>query len=199
MRAWERQLGESDKAWEGFKLYRDLGPARSLRAVAEALYGVRWKHGKRTVEGWSSRNDWVDRVQALEARDEMIRREAVEEHFRRQADDHGRREAALRERALSVREEAMEQAEKMVGWPLTRQRVVNDSEDGETVVYEFHPAGWSKATAVSLYNLAVGNAPVEPQEPEVEFDFSQLSDSEIYEYMRLSERLGIKPARPEQE
>ena len=32
---WERQKGESDKAYEAFVTYRDMGTDRSIRAVAQ--------------------------------------------------------------------------------------------------------------------------------------------------------------------
>jgi hypothetical protein len=34
---WGRQDGESDKAFQAFALYRDLGPARSTQQVAHAV------------------------------------------------------------------------------------------------------------------------------------------------------------------
>jgi hypothetical protein len=183
MLAWERQAGEADKAYRAFSYYRDLGPERSLRAVAEALYGTRWKHGKRTVEKWSSRFDWVSRTQALEARDSMIKLEAVETHLEAQADDHGRREAALVDRALSLREKAAEQADKMLEWPLTQQRVVPD-EDGGGVTYIFTPAGWNKGTAIAFYNMMIGSGQ-RPADPEAEIDWTGWSEEELIEYSRL--------------
>ena len=34
---WERQTGEPEAAYRAFAIYRDLGPARSLRAVTTAI------------------------------------------------------------------------------------------------------------------------------------------------------------------
>jgi hypothetical protein len=73
-RAFERQDEESAKAYRAFAVYRDLGPERTLRAVAEALYGIRWKYGKRTVEKWSSSFDWVARARGYEDHNGTITR-----------------------------------------------------------------------------------------------------------------------------
>lgn len=185
MLAWERQAGESSRAYEAFSAYRDLGPARSLAKVGQML-------GKSTalMERWSVEHSWVDRVAALEARDEMLRREAVEAHAKAHAEDRARREAALLDRALGVREAAMGQAETMVSWPLARQEVVREGPDGSEATYVFMPSGWSKATVVAMYGLALGNARADvPADDAVEFDFSEWSEADMMEFMRLSERL----------
>lgn len=57
--AWERQPGESSRAFEAFDRYRSLGPARSLRETAQSLP----KNGK-TIAEWSATWDWVERVTA---------------------------------------------------------------------------------------------------------------------------------------
>lgn len=193
MLAWERQEGESGKAYAAFSMYRDLGSERSHRAVAEALYGVQAKYSIRTVHEWSRKFDWVARIEALEARDEMVRREAIEEHVQQGAEDRAKREAALLERALAVRESAMTQAEKMTNWPLAEQRVVREGPDGEEATYVFTPAGWSKATAVSMFNMALGNARADaPGQDDLEFDFQGWDEADLIEFMRLSERLTPK-------
>ncbi len=185
MLAWERQEAESSRAYEAFSLYRDMGSGRSLAKVGQSL-------GKsvKLMERWSVEHSWVDRVEALEARDEMLRREAVEEHVQAGAEDRARREAALLDRGLGVREKAMDMAEKMVGWPLARQEVVRAGPDGEDATYVFMPAGWSKNTAVSMFNMALGNARAEgAPADEMEFDFDGWDEDDLIEFMRLSERL----------
>lgn len=192
MLAWTRQENESAKAFEAFELYRDMGSERSHRAVAEALYGVQAKYSIRTVHEWSRKFDWVARVDALDARDEMVRREAVEAHVQANAEDRAKREAALLDRALAVRESAMTQAEKMTNWPLAAQRVVREGPDGEEATYVFTPAGWSKSTAVSMFNMAIGNARADASADEMEFDFDGWDEDDLMEFMRLSERLTPK-------
>jgi hypothetical protein len=59
---WYRQTNESHQAYEAFSTYRDMGPARSLKKVCEALdksWGL--------ISRWSGRWYWVDRVEAFDA------------------------------------------------------------------------------------------------------------------------------------
>lgn len=56
---WTKQTWESWKAWEAFELYRDGGPTRSIRAVAERL-----SKSEGMIGTWSTRNLWQERVEA---------------------------------------------------------------------------------------------------------------------------------------
>ena len=58
---WERMEGESAKAFEAFRIYRDMGPERNLRAVGERL-----GKSRAIIERWSSSNQWVERVRAYD-------------------------------------------------------------------------------------------------------------------------------------
>ena len=55
----EQQPKESSKAFAAFSLYLSLGPQRSLVAVRQKL----GKSGT-VIERWSSKFDWVARVQS---------------------------------------------------------------------------------------------------------------------------------------
>lgn len=61
MNEWDRRDKESDPAWAAFQTYRDMGPQRSIRKVADAL----GKSGT-LIGQWSSRHDWPNRVKAFE-------------------------------------------------------------------------------------------------------------------------------------
>ncbi len=62
---WEQQEGETPRAFGGFQVYKDLGPSRSLNAVAEDLFGKKKaKTQVRTVSRWSSKWRWVERARA---------------------------------------------------------------------------------------------------------------------------------------
>ena len=190
MRAWERQEGETSRAYEAFSAYRDLGSARSLAKVRQLL-------GKSTglMERWSAAHAWVDRVAALEARDEIVRREAVEEYLTSQAEDHAEREGRIAEILLTVREEAAKQALAIVTWPLSEQRILQEDEDGNEITVILMPARWSKNTAIGLARLAAGAVPglapvrEDSDEADAGWDLSALSVEEIQTFLALSQKI----------
>lgn len=194
MRAWERQPGETSRAYEAFSTYRDLGPARSLAKAGQLL-------GKSTglMERWSAAHSWVDRVGALEARDEMLRREAIEEHLRVIAEDHAAREARIQEKLQEVREQAADQALAMARWPLSEQRVVREGYDGSDVTYIFSPARWTKSTVIGMAQLAAGAmaglGPRREDEAEAEYDLSEITEEEIITYLALDEKIRASPRK----
>ena len=84
---WERQEGETSKAFAAFLLYRDLGRSRSL-ASASSIDGVNTVK-TRQFQLWSSKYNWVKRCQAWdEAQDKIrdaqrleVQREIIEGEF----------------------------------------------------------------------------------------------------------------------
>ncbi|MEH7747050.1 hypothetical protein V7659_18710 [Neobacillus drentensis] len=68
---YEQLEGESSRAFEAFRIYRDLGPARSTGKVQE-------KTGKnlRLLERWSSEHSWVERARAF---DQHMDKKAIQE------------------------------------------------------------------------------------------------------------------------
>jgi hypothetical protein len=189
MRGWEREPGEGDRAFECFKVYRDM-PDRSLRKVAERIYGETSESNLRTLKRWSAKFDWQDRIAAHEARDAMIAREAVEEHIREGAADRARREAKLLEESLELREQALTQAKLMLRAPLYEQKRLVEGPDGEEVTYQFFPARWSKSTAIALYGMATqGNARPEDLERGMIADYSHLEDEELEQLLGLMDKV----------
>lgn len=76
---WERMPDETNRAYAGFVVYRDLGRTRTLRKAAVAFLG----YGKeddfdpskseiRRIERWSATNRWVARAEAW---DEFLQRQ----------------------------------------------------------------------------------------------------------------------------
>jgi hypothetical protein len=198
MRAWEPQQGElrgGGKAWGAFCVFRDLGPQRTLRKAAAVFYGrpdgEPKPHQYDQLKRWSAKFDWQDRARSLDARDEMVRRVAIEAHLQAQAADRASREAKITERILEIREQAAEQAAKMLAWPLAEQRVVRD-EDGEDATIILSPARWTKSTAIQLAQLAAGSmigAGAHDEGDEAEWDFSHLSEEEIESYLAIDQKV----------
>jgi len=59
--AWERQQKETSKAYKAFCEFRDAGTERSLSKLAQEL-----NVSKTHLGNWSSKYDWVNRVQAFD-------------------------------------------------------------------------------------------------------------------------------------
>lgn len=85
MKSWERQKGESQRAYEAFAIYRDMGPSRSLAKVAKKL-------GKAIslIERWSRKWNWVERAALYD--DELDRqyRAEQEEERKKMAERHAK-------------------------------------------------------------------------------------------------------------
>jgi len=80
--AWEQRERESAQAYAAFLAFRDSGPKRTVKGVAEAL-----GKSRSLVAGWASRHDWRCRTRAWD-REDRRRDEAV---VREQQDDFVRR------------------------------------------------------------------------------------------------------------
>jgi hypothetical protein len=84
---WERQPGESDRAFAAFAAYRDLGARRSLNEVCRQLYPTqtgRKRAATGRVQHWSRAHRWVERARAWDAEQDCLSRQeaAVEEAVR---------------------------------------------------------------------------------------------------------------------
>jgi len=152
MRFYERQPGESTRAWEAFKTYRDLGEGRSIDA-AYRLFGGHQGSKKRASGRWRKwcvEHDWVDRARAYDDYHEIIRREAIEVHERKRATNKAAREAEVQDRLLAVKEKLVERLATMAMWPLERREIV--SEDG-TEITRIYPSRWSFHTLVKAVEV----------------------------------------------
>ena len=58
---WDQQPGEGSRAFAGFKVYRDMGPQRSLVKAFKEMTGKDKSRGKFDI--WSMQNDWVNRCE----------------------------------------------------------------------------------------------------------------------------------------
>lgn len=101
---WERQPGESAKAYAAFVAYRDAGATRSIRKTAAAV-----KRTRQLLERWSADWGWVHRTAAFDREEERLHRSEVADMRRkmaiRQARIAGALQAKLVERLQSIRPE----------------------------------------------------------------------------------------------
>jgi len=90
---WDRQEHETNRAYQAFLCYRDMGALRSLRKAAEKfykeLYLVRPSAKLRQIQYWSSDHKWVARCEAWDDEEERLRtikrREQIQKMDDRQA------------------------------------------------------------------------------------------------------------------
>jgi len=87
--AWEKQSHESQRAYEAFRRYLELGPRRSIAKVAE-----KWsKNAKSSLYEWQSHNDWSARAAAYDA---WMQQKAVDADVK-ETEERGRKAAVERE------------------------------------------------------------------------------------------------------
>lgn len=80
---WERRENESSKAYDAFAKYRDMTKPRSIRKVAQELS----KSGS-LISRWSSEHEWVKRVDAWDAEQDRIARQAQLEEIKKMRKRH---------------------------------------------------------------------------------------------------------------
>jgi hypothetical protein len=97
---WEQQPGESSRAFGAFRVYRDLGPHRSLRAAAAAFYGRAATSLERQVDKWSHAFRWVERATAWDGHLDAEARQAQEKARRDMAERHAQEARGLQAKAL---------------------------------------------------------------------------------------------------
>lgn len=66
-KAWERQEGETGKAFAAFCVYRDMGTERSIEKAYRRGNGRETASVPGYFAGWSARHDWVARAEAYDA------------------------------------------------------------------------------------------------------------------------------------
>lgn len=95
---WDRRPGESVRAHQMFRRYRDLGPLRTLDVLVDDAANVT----PRTLREWSGRHDWRDRAAAWD--DEVHRVEDLRrlEELRGMHDRHQRAGRAAMLKALAA-------------------------------------------------------------------------------------------------
>jgi len=145
--------GESVKAFEAYKLYRDTGTGRLIKAVWEQLYGLQRGYSRRTVDGWSAKFRWRERAASKDVYINSIKQKAIADHAQEKGYQMAERQERLQEGRLEAREMALDQVKRMLRFPLTEEVAKRQTEDGETTIV-IRPAGWNKNTVRSMYAVA---------------------------------------------
>ena len=109
---------ESAKAFAAFSEYLNLGPERSLAAVARKL-----AKSKQLLKRWSARYDWPARVHAQAAHFAIIEREATEAVARGKSAEWLTRQERVRDREWALHEKAIAAAEKALDAFMAKETV----------------------------------------------------------------------------
>jgi hypothetical protein len=99
----ERKPGENSRQYAAFKIYLGLGPERTLAATRAKVKGSR-----RSIEKWSKKFGWVDRVRAFEAHTAELERLAIERVAREKAVEWWKLHEPTRRKAWLEAEQAIE-------------------------------------------------------------------------------------------
>ena len=97
---WERQEGESIKAFEAFTVYLEMGDERSLRAV-----GQRLGKSRALMERWSRTYQWVERVASYDADVQRKAHAKAVDKRRKMVDRHISIALKMQEKALKALEQ----------------------------------------------------------------------------------------------
>jgi hypothetical protein len=114
---WERQPDEPDSSWRFFVIYRDLGPGRTLREVAEKA-----ERSRTVIEGTSREWSWQKRARAWDAELDKRRRESAGDEIEKMSRRHAR---YARENLLILSEPARIFLHRLRNDPSLRQEMHN--------------------------------------------------------------------------
>lgn len=145
---WERQKGETSRAYEAFCTYRDMGASRSINKTAQKL-----SKNRTTIAEWSARNDWVKRVAAWDMEQDRIARQAQTDEIKKMRKRHADLANAMLVKAAKALQRIPEDeikagdVSRMVETAAKLERISRG--DSETVVEE--RVGEAAAPAVMFY------------------------------------------------
>lgn len=170
---WERQPGESTKAFAAFQIYLNLGYDRTYKGAYRAYSGrPDWDGDIASMvyfHKWTKAGiGWVKRADAYDEHMESIAQEAKEEHLRATATEWAERYERMREAEYEASMAILERAKEMLAGPLYVQVSTKTAitqygvdpgslpEGAESVVIV--PARWNMADAISYAKAASGLA-----------------------------------------
>lgn len=184
---WERMEGESAKAFEAFRIYRDMGPERNLRAVGERL-----GKSRAIIERWSSSNQWVERARAYDNDLERAAHQEALKSVREMQKRHISIAAQLQNKALlalqKTKPEHMKPGE-LLSFMKEAAKLERETRSDIVESYEKTHGGGSPNSRKGVARSGQKESgPVGGGE----LDMSNLSDEELVDLERLLEKLHPK-------
>lgn len=180
---WERQRGESAKAFHAFVHYRDLGPKRSRDAAYAEHVRECGGHREGTVgappeapgrwTGWSSRWGWTDRAAEWDGEVDRKKRETYEKTLVRVASSRRARQASL---ALRMQEKALDSLEVLTPGSIEPKDLPKFVETAAKMERE---ALGLPAETTQTQLTGAGGKPIAVQQAPTKPDLSSLSDTDL--------------------
>lgn len=143
---WEIQPGETTRAYDRFRMYRDLGPSRTQKRAAE-LVGI---SGTQMAD-LSSKYRWVERVRAYDAYLDTMILGAQEAALREGARSWVARTADIREMEYEVAMGLADKVREMLAYPIRRVTRSMTTKNGKTTYLTIvEPARWDWKSAADI-------------------------------------------------
>jgi hypothetical protein len=143
---WQQQTDETAKAFQAAEAYFQMGPNRSLVAVAKKL-------GKNVslMERWSKRWAWTRRARLFDEHLSRQKQNAMDEVAQAQALAWQERDEARRQQKWDTSQQMLSKAEKMLEFPLATVTTKTVAKDGVTYhLTTVRPVRWSMDTVHRL-------------------------------------------------
>ena len=184
---WERMEGEGAKAFEAFRIYRDMGPERTITAVGKQL-----SKSRNLIDRWKDRWNWVERVRAYDNDLERAAHQEAVKSVREMQKRHIGMAAQIQHKAMlalqSIDPRMMKPNEQIA---FIREATKLEREARNSIVEGYektHGGGTSKPQQGGVTNGQGGPAPVGGSE----IDMSALSDEELVSLEQLLAKLNPK-------
>lgn len=141
-KSWERQKGETAKAYASFCFYRDAGADRTVVAAYRTVYG---RPNAKTPAGWFNawpgKYKWSDRVFAYEGHMQAIELNERQKTLQIKSLEWAEKEQESREQIFTTAQKMIDRAEAILAVPLFKKEVVQ-TDDG--VTHHIYPTDkWS--------------------------------------------------------
>ena len=112
---WERQQGESEKAFAAFVIYRDLGEKRTITEVAKKL-----TRSRQWINEWKDKWHWKERAALYDQEMQRVARKAAREIMAEEYETMIKRQIAI---SLQLQSKAMKALQTLKPEKLTPKEI----------------------------------------------------------------------------
>jgi len=151
--AWSRQPGESEKAFDAFRRYLELGPERSVEALRRNYEKDGIRKSNRLLQGWSAEWRWIERCKAHADHVAAIENASRDKVREEEAAKWQRRRIQAAARNWSNSKKLERKAVAMLDLPLVEDAVEERDDGGRPIKVARKPAKWTLATAGALMKI----------------------------------------------